>query len=285
MGDLNGKNNDENEEFLQSVKKRLYTETLRTDVPEYSHETVEALVKIIDVSEGGEAEEDAEEGLERFKDNFKVIAAAKNSGKKKKHPGRCRRLARVSVAVLMLLVAADITSQAVMDKGLFHMIESWKNQLIVVPGETEVEAGAEELEDFQKNETLIFTDVGEFADYFGDEFLVCGWLPEGVELKEIVLSKTEESSNYVWAYANKEKSNFVLIQMCEKVGNDIAGLTGSKLEKGKHIAYGNNIEATICVNNDVCLAGFEYNGWWYIVTIYEHETIMNSILEGMILYE
>ncbi|MDY2626734.1 MAG: hypothetical protein SOW08_00225 [Lachnospiraceae bacterium] len=266
-----------NQEFLDSVKEQLCMETFQADVPEYSHEKVEAMVKIIDVEEGVD-EDEVDESRRKFMENFQRISVGQ---KKKNRHSHYRRFARGAAAMLVILLAADITSQAVMDQNLFHMIESWTNQLIVMPGE----AQPAELSDFQENETVIFENVEEFAEYFGEEFFVCGWLPEGVELKKIRLAKVENSFNYMWEYNNENENCKINIRMNEKSDNEIAGLVGTQIENENKIIFDNGIEATVYVNNDMCMGGFEYNGWWYIINSFGDESMLESIIGGMILYE
>lgn len=275
--DERNQNDRKKQEFLDSVKEQLYVETFQVDVPEYSYEKVEALVKIIDMEEGVD-EDEVDESRRKFMENFQKIAVVE---KKKNRRSHYRRFARSAAAMLVILLAADITSQAVMDQNLFHMIESWTNHLIVMPGETQ----PVELTDFQENETVIFENVEEFAEYFGEEFFVCGWLPEGVELKEIILSKTEDSCNYMWEYNAKQEDDKISIRMYEKKDNDIAGVVGTQIDCQKTVSFNNIIKATVYTNNDMCLGGFEYNGWWYIINSFGDEKVIESIIGGMKLYE
>ena len=270
--DERNQNDRKKHEFLDSVKEQLCVETFQADVPEYSYEKVEALVKIIDVKEGVD-EDEVDESRRKFMENFAV--------EEKNRHSHYRRFARGAAAMLVILLAADITSQAVRDQNLFHMIESWTNQLIVMPGETQ----PVELMDFQENETVIFENVEEFAEYFGEEFFVCGWLPEGVELKEIILSKTEDSCNYMWEYNAKQEEDKISIRMYEKKDNDIAGVVGTQIDCQKTVSFNNIIKATVYTNNDMCLGGFEYNGWWYIINSFGDEKVIESIIGGMKLYE
>ena len=269
--DERNQNDRKKHEFLDSVKEQLCVETFQADVPEYSYEKVEALVKIIDVEEGVD-EDEVDESRRKFMENVAV--------EEKNRHSHYRRFARSAAAMLVILLAADITSQAVRDQNLFHMIESWTNQLIVMPGETQ----PVELTDFQENETVIFENVEEFAEYFGEEFFVCGWLPEGVELKEIILSKSDELCNYIWGYGSRKNRHVVSVRLYEKVSNDIAGVVGTQIGNGDVVNFDNGIEATIYENCGEYLAGFEHNGWWYVLKS-NYENDMMSLLGGMILHE
>lgn len=273
-------NESRNDEFLQSVKDQLYIETFITDVPEYSEEKIDALVKIIDVTEGVD-EDEAAESYEIFMDNFERVAAMKST-KQKKTRVRCRRLAQGIAVILIVLLVADVTSYAFMDASLLHVIGRWTNQISILPGESDVEP---EVSLFQKAEITYFTDIKAFADYFEDDFMVCSWLPEGVELEKIKLIKLGDSCNYLWNYNNAQKENIINIRMFEKSDYELAGLTGSDIKNEESITLSNGIEAALCNNDEEYMAIFEYNNWWYMVYVFSDEKMLIPVVEGMVRYE
>ena len=169
-----------------------------------------------------------------------------------------------------------------MDESIFHMIGWWKNQFSIVPGEnSEVEN-----RNFQESDMLVFTQIKEFAEEFEDDFLVCTWLPEGVELKEIILTKCEDTYRYMWNYGNQNIDSVISIRMYQKMEKDIAGLTGTQIKDGELINFANGINARVCtVNENECLAAFEYNGWWYIIYFGTDKNIIEPVIGGMKEYE
>lgn len=275
---MSKKQNQDEKEFLRSVKEQLYIETFEKDVSEYSPEKVETLVKMIELEEGSD-EQELESAREAFEQRFRMLTAEK---KKKKQHTTGRRIARAVAAMLAIVLVADITSYAFMDESLFHVLNLWTNQMAILPGEsTEVE-----LEDFQENKTRIFTTVEEFAEEFGDDFLVCTWLPEGVEFKEIFAAEAENEAGYVWKYGNKNESTVFSIRMYIKIDNDIAGLTGTQIEDEEKQKFDNGIDANICyVNDGEYLAIFEYDGWWYLLHAELDKKIVKSIIGGMRKYD
>ncbi|MGN0292607.1 MAG: hypothetical protein ACI4D3_01245 [Lachnospiraceae bacterium] len=236
-------------------------------------------MKMIELEEGSD-EEELESARKAFEQRFRTLTAEK---KKMKRHTAGRRFARAVAAMLAIVLVADITTYAFMDESLFHVLNLWTNQMAILPGES-TEA---ELEDFRENETRIFTTVEEFAEEFGDDFLVCTWLPEGVEFKKILSTDVENTASYMWKYGNKLSDDVISIAMYKKTENDLAGLTGTKIEERKSVQITDELEAKVFVmEDDEYLVAFEYNGWWYLVYVGDsEEKIMKSILGGMQAYE
>ncbi|MDY4971794.1 MAG: hypothetical protein SO101_16335 [Lachnospiraceae bacterium] len=280
---MSKKQNQKDEEFLRSVREQLYIETFEKDVPDYSHEKVETLVKMLELEEGSD-EQELEEAQKAFEERFRKNTEEKNRKNKKQNHTYRKRILRTAAAMLVIVMLADITSEAVMDKSIFHMISWWENQMSIRPGESD-ESSEPEMEDFQESETRVFTTVEEFAEEFGDDFLVCTWLPEGVELREIDMSSVEGINCYTWIYSNEQKRNVVCIKMYEKIEEEIAGLTGTQIEDAQSMKFINGIEAIVCVNADECMVAFEYDSWWYMIQIIENEKSMKLIIGGMDKYE
>lgn len=274
---MSKKQNQKEEEFLRSVKEQLYIETFETDVPDYSYEKVETLVKMLELEEGSD-EQELEEAQKAFEERFR-----KKAEEKSKNKGHIywKKALRTAAAMLVIIMLADITSEAVMDESIFHVLSLWTNQMAILPGES----SEVELEDFQENETQVFNTVEEFAEEFADDFLVCTWLPEGVELIEIDSSSVADTNGYTWIYGDETRNRIICINMYKKMEREIAGLTGTQIDDNKLIKFDNGIEATVCINIDECLATFEYNGWWYSIQIIGNESLMKSIIGGMVYYE
>lgn len=278
---MSKKHNQEENEFLKSVREQLYIETFEKDVPDYSHEKVETLVKMIELEEGSD-EEELESARQAFEQRFRTLTAEK---KKKKRHTAGRRFARAVAALLAIVLVADITSYAFMDENVFHVITRWTNQLTIRPGESsDVEM---ELSDFQEADTKIYTSVEEFAEEFGDDFLVCTWLPEGVELREILSSNLDDICGYMWEYENKNNDSIVNIRIYKKTGKDLAGLTGTQIENREEVKFTNGIKASLYYVNDSSewLAAFEYKGWWYLVHCDAGKAMIESLIGGMRKYE
>ena len=282
MEKTNNKRN--NEEFLQSVKDQLYIETFKIDVSEYSEETIDALVKLVNTADRTD-EKEVNESYEKFIINFQKITSKKqkeNQKTKKTSRSYYRKFARGAAAILAIFMLADITSHAFMDGGLLRVIGRWANQISIIPGESSVET---EAVDYQEANTSYFTDVETFAEHFQDDFMVCSWLPDGVELDEIILTELEDSCNYLWIYRKDYNGEAIVVRMYEKVDSDIAGLTGSEIKDEEKITFKNGIVAIFCSNNTECMAIFEYNNWWYTVHIFSDDETLKTIVGGMVRYE
>ena len=63
------------------------------------------------------------------------------------------------------------------------------------------------------------------------------------------------------------------------LNNDIAGLVGTDFSNSKtsECFLIDGIQATIYANNDRSFAGFEYNGWWYIVSSVKEQKMLKLI--------
>ena len=278
---MSKKQNQKDEEFLRSVREQLYIETFEKDVPDYSHEKVETLVKMLELEEGSD-EQELEEAQKAFEERFRKNTEEKNRKNKKQNPTYRTRILRTAAAMLVIVMLADITSEAVMDKSIFHMISWWENQMSIVPGES----SEPEMKDFQESETRVFTTVEEFAEEFGDDFLVCTWLPEGVELRDILSTRIGNAYNYIWEYYSGECDNVISVRMYKKTEKDIAGLTGTQIKDSETVKLDNGIDAEICALKDnECLVAFEYNGWWYTIYVGKNEKVTRLMLGGMEKYE
>lgn len=275
---MSKKQNQKDEEFLRSVKEQLYIETFEKDVPDYSHEKVETLVKMLELEEEGD-ETELEEAQKAFEERFRKAAEEK---KKNRGPIRRKRIARTVAAMLAIVMLADITSEAVMDESIFHVLSLWKNQMAILPGQNSEPEPA----DFQESDMRVFTTVEEFADEFGEDFLVCSWLPEGVELKEILSNNCEDTYRYMWNYGSQNVDYAVSIRMYQKMEKDIAGWTGTQIVDEEVVEFNNGITATVCsMKDNESSAVFEYDGWWYMVYLDDDKEMIKSVVGGMEKYE
>lgn len=274
---MSNNQNENDKEFLKSLREQLYIETFEKDVSEYSHEKIETLVKMIDLEEGND-EQEAARAQVAFEKKFREMTA---DNKKKNLHTYFRKIVQIAAVMLVIILLADTTTQAVMDESLFRVLTRWTNQITIRPGRDD----DGEMSDFQEYETQIFTSVEEFAAYFNDDFLVCTWLPEGIHFERIDLSQIDDSRSYVWKYCNEKENEIINIRIYKKIDKDIAGLTGTQVEDGQTVTFANGISGTMCVNNGVCLVAFEYNEWWYLIYSESDENILKLVVEGMVEYE
>lgn len=265
---------DENEQSqgLQYLKDQLAEETFLTDCSDYSHEKVEALVKLISLEEGGD-EEEIEESYADFLNRFEQISA---KGRQKK--SRKRKGFQVAAAMLAVFLAVNISSQAFAGTNIFAFLDR-KDHLAVEPAFV-----SEEAENFSESNAMIFDNIPAFAEYFADDFMFCSWLPEGYQLSGIKLNEKSNIPNYLWEYETTGNKYNFSIQICQKSEKDIAGVIGNDLTEKEPVSLSNGISAAVYSNNDICIAVFEYNNWWYLLTSPDEDSI-KPILGGMKSYE
>ena len=128
---------------------------------------------------------------------------------------------------MLVVMTADFTTKAVMDEGLFHMVSRWTNQLAIRPS---VDGESQEVLDFVEGETKYFDSIDEFAEYFGDDFLVCSWLAEGMELNNIGINRMKDFSEIFMEYTNVDKKVWKLqIWMYQEKCRETAGFTGTTI--------------------------------------------------------
>lgn len=267
---------DKKEEFLQSVKEQLYFDTFQADPEDSSYERIEALVKILDLEEGVD-----EEALEKSQADF-TSQFKKNIEQNQKKDSRkyWRRFSRTAAAVLAIVLAANMTSQAVMNESLFHMVLTGKNHVEIIPSKD-----MERDVNYSDNATIHFDTVDDFAAYFGESFWFCSWLPDGVELEEILFTKSGNLRNYTWIYTSSETNKKIGIAISERTNNDIAGLTGTEIKNMEPFSFRNGLKGSLGVSQGEWIAGFEYGGWWYLLHMETDEETFREILKGMRLYE
>lgn len=265
----------------REINEELFQQTIKADVSEFSPKKVEYLVGLLEMEEATD-EQEINEAQEKFEEFFR------HKFRKRIQLNRMKtyrkRLVGAAAALAVLFAAADITTEAVMDESLFHMVGRWKDQIEIIPGKSEdVET---EAVDFEEEDTQYFKTNEEFAETFGDDFLVCTWMPENVELRRIYMKSSESLTEILWEYIGDQLDDCrVEVWMYKAADNDTAGYArglGENEYKQKYIK-GNIV--TYYQTEEGILAGFEYDGWCYTVDTSVDKDILDSIIGGMILYE
>lgn len=245
---------------------QLAKETFKKDVDEFSYKRVEALVQLMEVNEPTDSK-GAEEAQKKFEKKFQQMTA-------KKCRINVQKFARIAAVICILVLGANLTTEALMDDNVFHMIQRWGNRYEIIPSDNQVE--------YQESDTKVFTDIEEFESYFGDDFLVCSWLPDGYELDEITYVDSGDLHNYIWNYS--DKINNIVIQMFSKTDNSVVSLIKSDFINEEKVDLTNEITGIICETSDEYLVCFEYNDWWYLIYSTNKETSI-KIAEGMLQHE
>ena len=268
--------NKHEKDFIESVKNELYIETFLTDEPDFSEEKIDTLVRLLELDNPTD-EQKIEEEMNRFLKQFK------KDHRKEIWRRRVLESVKKAAVILILVFAADLTTQAVANESLFSMVSKWTNQIVIRPGR---DLAAEELASVDEREIKKFSTVEEFADYFKDDFLVCSWLPEGVELETISVSGGNGSSSIMWNFIDEiEDKSKLKILISKEVGNDIAGFTATIDADSVQNKVIHGMDVTYYPHDDGYLAGFMYSGWWYLIEVGNDEKILDTVIEGMVKYE
>lgn len=275
------KNENGNELFQQEIQKELFAQTFQKSETEFSSEKIEHLVGLLEIDNPTDDRE-VVEAQKAFEEKFRQThrKAIRNNRLKT----YCRKTAGAAAVLMLVVMMADVTTKAVMDEGLFHMVSRWTNQLAIRPS---VDSESREVLDFVEGETKYFDSIDEFAEYFGDDFLVCSWLPDGVELNEIVDTSVNEFSEIFFEYNIENQQEWKLqVWMYENIGSDTAGVTGNfKFDVDKEDYIG-NMKVTYYQEDNGLLIGFECNNYWYLIDMSSNDKqILERIVEGMIMYE
>lgn len=268
--------NKHEKDFIESVKNELYIETFLTDEPDFSEEKIDTLVRLLELDNPTD-EQKIEEEMNRFLKQFK------KDHRKEIWRRRVLESVKKAAVILILVFAADLTTQAVANESLFSMVSKWTNQIVIRPGR---DLAAEELASVDEREIKKFSTVEEFADYFNDDFLVCSWLPEGVELGEILISDGGGSFSNIWKFKGEKNGEWkIRIQINQDVGNNIAGFTGTLDNESTQTEVINGLSVTYFENKEGYCAGFEYHDWWYFIEAHVEYDVFKTIIEGMVEYE
>lgn len=279
---MNMRNVCENKQRLnESAKKELYAQTFLNDDSEFSVEKVRHLVGLLEVDEPTNKHE-MEEAKKKFDQMFKEThkKEVRHSALKK----YSNLAAGIAAALMITFMAADITTKAVMDESLFHMVGRWTNHIEVIPGKSSIE---DELASTVEGKTQSFSSITEFAEYFDSDFLICSWLPDEMELKQIQVNNMDGFSEYLWEYVSKDLDDEkIQLWMYPGIANDTAGVTGQLEVDAFKESYVNDKKVTYYKNNDGLLAGFEYGDCWYLIDFsLNDEKGLLSVIEGMVEYE
>lgn len=269
----------ENEkQLLKNLEEELYSETFLKDEPEFSPEKIEHIVGLLELDNPTD-EQEMEESLKQFEKRFQEMYSKEI--RKDKFKKYCNKLAGIAAVLMLVFMAADITTNAVMDESLFHMVCRWKNQIEIIPGKEE------ETSDVAEEKTYYFHTIEEFSKYFNDDFLVCSWLPENVSLNQIFVNNANTSPEILWDYGNDDLFDWkIQVWIYKEANDDTVGVVGELDADLMSEEYIDGKRVTYYRNNGGLLAGFEYKNWWYLIDIsVMDEDILTSLVEGMVEYE
>lgn len=275
------KNENGNGLFQQEIQKELFAQTFQKNETEFSSEKIEHLVGLLEI-ENPTDDREVMEAQKAFEEKFRQThrKAIRNNRLRT----YCRKVAGAAAVLMLVVMTADFTTKAVMDEGLFHMVSRWTNQLAIRPS---VDGESQEVLDFVEGETKYFNSIDEFAEYFGDDFLVCSWLPDGVELNKILVSDVDGCSEIFWEYANRKIYDWKMqIWMYKEINDDTAGVIGSLKAKPDKEKYIGDIKVIHYEKTEGLLIGFEYNDWWYLIdTTLNDSRLLEKIIKGATTYE
>lgn len=265
--------------FNEELRGKLYAETFLKDEQEYSPKRVEYLVGLLELDQPTD-EQDMEDSLKDFEEKFQRIHS--KAIKKSKFKKYCNKLAGIAAVLMLTFMVVDVTTRAVMDRSILHVICRWTNQVDILP---EIDAD-KELSSMTEDEIQYFYTLEDFGEYFSDDFLICSWLPEKMKLEKILLSTENDNQVIIWQYSGSEEINMQL-WMQQKGTKSVAGYAGTLIEEEMFSErYINDNKITFYVNNDNMTACFEYNNWWYVISLSpSDDDALISVLEGMINYE
>lgn len=272
--------------FQQNIEDKLYQETFNKDVSQFSPDKIEHLVSLLDLEDPINQEE-----LNTAKQKLKEQFHAQNLRSSRKRPkwyhflllNTYGRIALSCVLLLLFLMTADVTTNAVTDSHLFHMISRWKGQLAVRPGKPETE----ETVSFKEGGPLYFHSLEEFAKFYKEDFLYCSWLPEGIELDRIVVKQAYGFSEVFYLYSNSESDQFRIqiwaYQYAEK--EDTSGIVGNLGEKLSEEEVGSRFKVVYYKNEKGYFASIIYKDKWYLINVRTNIEELKRIVQGMVGYE
>ena len=269
------------QQLRENIKKELFVESFLTDDSEFSTEKIDHLIGLLEIDEPTDKRE-----IEKHKKEFEQMF--KKTHKKEFARNALlkwgNRAAAIAAVLMLTFMAADLTTNAVMDESLFHMIARCTDRIEVIPGVWDIE---DELADFSEKNPQYFDSIDEFAEYFGNDFLFCSWLPDGVKLEEIFVNDVNEKSELSWKYINNHSKEWKMqIWMQKGINVDTASVVGDLKETISQEKYINGIKVIYYKKDEGLLAGFEYQKYWYLIDISSaDEEILMSVIEGMETYE
>lgn len=272
--------------FQQNIEDKLYQETFNKDVSQFSPDKIEHLVSLLDLEDPINQEE-----LDTAKQKLKEQFHAQSLRSSRKRPkwyhflllNTYGRVALSCVLLLLFLMTADVTTNAVTDSHLFHMISRWKGQLAVRPGKPETE----ETVSFKEGGPLYFHSLEEFAKFYKEDFLYCSWLPEGIELDRIVVKQDRKYLEIFNMYCNQSPDQsdvqMWIYQYADEL--DTAGIVGDLNENKAGQETISHFKVTYYENDDGYFAGFSFEDKWYLINVNTNTKELKRIVEGMVRYE
>ncbi|HJB17180.1 MAG TPA: DUF4367 domain-containing protein [Candidatus Blautia excrementipullorum] len=188
-----------------------------------------------------------------------------------------KHLTRIAVGVaacIVLLISVNVGSYALRKKSFFEIVrEEIGRTEITVTGNTE---GIENVE----NNDVECSSWGEVMDIIGEEILVPTYIPEGYELKSLVVKDAESRWGIVGRYENEE-GNYIKIRInmyqeefkkdMMQYGSDWDVITGDTSNKDIQYYGKNNLYETFFSDNK-CI--------YYIITN-ENVEQLEKIVDGM----
>lgn len=264
----------------REMREELCQQTIFGEVSDFSPKKVEYLVGLLEMEDATD-EQEMNEAQNKFEEFFQHEFRRKiQLDRMKKYR---KRLAGAAAALVLLFVTADVTTKAVMDESLFHMVGRWKDQIEIIPGKSGMET---EMADFEEEDVEHFNSNEEFAEVFGDDFLVCTWMPENVELRKIYRKNADCFSEILWEYNGDNLIDCrVEVWMYRAMDNDTAGYARGLGENKLKEKYINGNKIVYYKTEEGILAGFEYDGWCYTVDTSAGEDVLDSVIGGMTGYE
>ena len=277
---MNQNRNEHTEEFQKSIKNELYIETFQTDENEFSPEKIESLVTLLEIKEPTDDEE-IKNAQAMFEKQFLEKNKARIRQDRRKR--RLKQVAQVAAAVAVFTIAADISTQAVMDKSLFHMAMEWTDHVVITQGELENE---KEVTEFEEKDTQYFSSVEEFAENFEDGFLAFSWLPDGFKLNEIIVYHDQNRCKYLWQFDSEEDpEKRIELWIYQNVDRANAVYVKEMDEESYEKSFANGISVTFYKSQEGALAGFEHGKWWYLIDTSEEFSVVEQMIERMEVYE
>lgn len=267
--------------FQKEIQKELFAQTFQEREAEFSADKIDHLVGLLEMENPTDMQE-VLEAQNRFEKTFRQMH--RKEIQKNHMELYCRKGLKAAAVFLLILLTADVTTKAVMDEKLFHIMSRQVNQLEIRPSEEDAES---ESNDFMEGELKKFTSMDEFAEYFGKDFLVCTWLPESAELKRITVNSEDRFANIIFEYRCQELPDWELrIWMYQNITRDNAGVAGIFEFDTAEDDYVGNMKVTYYQESEGLLVGFESNGYWYLIDASSNEKqVLADIVEGMRRYE
>lgn len=271
------------DEFQKVLRNELYAETFQSDEKEYSPEKIQSLVALLELENPTE-EDEINLAQAMFEQQF--LEKNKDYIRKTQRKKRWKRVAQTAAVIALVTVAANATTQAVMDKSLFHMTKYWADHIVITPGERESASYDQEQTEFEEGESLIFSTEEEFAKKCNGNFLIFSWLPKDFSLKEILVQNILLQQECVWIFETAENANSrIELWIYQKMDQENAVFTDKMSGESEQKTLRNGMVVSFCETEDGVLAGFESGDWWYLIRTSEEISIIEKMIENMETYQ